>query len=87
MLKFFAKMYEKICVISAVLNFLLFGVLGAFGGYYFGEMVIYRNETQYAVIGLLLGLIIALFVNVMLFGFIAQIVEIRKSLEKLEKKE
>ena len=81
MLEWFAKIYEKMCSICAGFNFILLGILGAVIGYNIGARIIYDYEILLAIVFLVIGVIIALFLNVMTFGFIAQITEIRRRLE------
>ena len=83
MLGWFAKIFEKMCSICAGFNFILLGSLGAFLGYNIGYRIIYEYEILLAIVFLAIGVIIALFVNVMTFGFIAQITEIRRKIELL----
>ena len=81
MLKLFAKCFEAVCSILTVINFILFGSLGGFLGYYLAEHVIYENPIPYAIILGIAGIAVAFFVNVFTFGFVAQITEIRRNLE------
>ena len=76
MLKWLAKMFEKVCSVCVIVNFVIGGVAGGIiGG---GNISIILP----CIIG---GLIIAFFINVMSFGFLAQIIEIRKKVDLLEK--
>ena len=81
MLKLFAKCFEAVCRILAVINFILFGSLGVFLGYYLAEHVIYENPIPYTIILGIAGIAVAFLVNVFTFGFVAQITEIRRNLE------
>ena len=69
MLKWLSKMFEKMCSVCVIMNFVIGGIIGSSTGnvlFFFG------------------GIIIAFFVNVMSFGFLAQIIEIRKKVDLLE---
>ncbi len=79
MLKFFAKAFEKICEFWALLIFIFWGIGGAVAANYL-------REERHTVLFVIFGLIIAFFINSMVFGFIAQITEIRRRLENIEKK-
>ncbi len=86
MLKLFAKCFEAVCSILSIINFLIYGGLGGFLGYYLADNVLYEEPTPY-IIGLAIaGIAVAFFVNVMTFGVIAQITEIRRNLESLNSK-
>lgn len=86
MLKFFAKCYESICSVLAFINFILLGIAFAILGYYLGDDVFYLNPVICSVIGGIVGVSIAFFSNVLVFGFIAQISDIRNSLEEIKNK-
>ncbi len=79
MMKFFAKAFEKICEFWALLVFVLWGIGGAVAAKYL-------RAEEHTVLFVIFGLIIAFFINSMFFGFIAQITEIRRRLENIEKK-
>ena len=85
MLEWFAKSFEKMCSICAGFNFIVLGILGAFLGYFIGDNILYDYEILLAIVFLCIGLIVAFFINVMTFGFIAQITEIRSKLDLLYK--
>lgn len=86
MLKLFAKCFEAVCSILSVIIFLLFGGLGGFLGYYLADNVIYEEPVPYVIGMAIAGIAVAFFVNVMIFGVIAQITEIRRNLEMLNSK-
>ena len=74
MLKWLSKIFEKMCSVCVIMNFVIGGIAGiAIGG-----------STGNALFCFIGGLIIAFFVNVMSFGFLAQIIEIRKKVDLLE---
>ena len=75
MLKWLAKMFEKICSFFVIVNFVIGGVAGGI----IGTINVYTIPL--CIIG---GLIIAFFINIMGFGFLAQIIEIRKKIDLLE---
>lgn len=88
MLKFFASCFDAICCIGAILNLLIFGGIGAFGGYTLAEDVIYaNNDIIWIFLLAIAGIAIGFFVDIFVFGFLAQITEIRKNVEKLTNKE
>ncbi|MBO4858689.1 MAG: hypothetical protein J5527_09255 [Treponema sp.] len=76
MLEKFAKSFESVCEFGAVLNFIIFGGAGAYLGY--------RTNMILAIVLLIIGILIAFLLNVLTFGFIAQIIEIRKSLHSID---
>ena len=80
MLEWFSKKFEQICSIIAVINFIAFGVAGAFLGSSFGHG---HSSAGKGFLFFIIGVVIAFFVNMMTFGFIAQFIEIRKGVERL----
>ncbi len=86
MLKLFSKCFEAVCSILAVINFIAFGAFGGYLGYYIGNNILGESPVLYAVLVGIAGIAIAFFINVLIFGFISQIFEIRKNLELLNKK-
>ena len=85
MLKLFAKVFDTICTITAIIIIIGFIALGAFFGNYVGNYL-GENEIIYSIILGFVGFIIGFFFDVITFGFIAQVSEIRKELEKLNNK-
>ena len=83
MLEWFAKTFEKMCSICATVNFIICGILGGFIGYHIGDDIIYDYEILLCIVFLILGVVIAFFINVMTFGFLAQITEIRRKIDLL----
>ena len=81
MLKWLSEMFEKMCSACVIVNFVICGIAGGIIGDKIGNGDI--SKTLICFIG---GLLIAFFVNVMNFGFLAQIIEIRKKVDSLEKK-
>lgn len=77
MIEWIAEKFERICSIVVVMNFILYGGVGAFIGYYLLESI------GLCFLFLIIGVGVAFFLNVLSFGFIAQFIEIRKSVEKL----
>ena len=76
MIEWIAEKFERICSITVVLNFILCGGVGAFIGYNL-------EGIGLCFLFLIIGVGVAFFLNVLTFGFIAQFIEIRKSVEKL----
>lgn len=83
MFKWFAESFEKLCTFCATVNFLVFVVIGGIVGKIVGE-IFYSDHL--ILLFIILGLVIAFFINVMTFGFISQITEMRRSLSEIEKK-
>ena len=79
MLKWLSKMFEKMCSACVTINFVIYGVVGGTIGGMIGN-----GDISAILLCLIGGLLIAFFINVMNFGFLAQIIEIRKELETLE---
>ena len=73
MLKWLSKMFEKMCSVCVIMNFVIGGIAGMAIGGSTGNVLFFFG-----------GIIIAFFVNVMSFGFLAQIIEIRKKVDLLE---
>lgn len=83
MFKWFAESFEKLCTFCATVNFLVFVVIGGIVGKIVGE-IFYSDHL--ILLFIILGLVISFFINVMTFGFISQITEMRRSLSEIEKK-
>ena len=81
MLKWLAKMFEKMCTVCVIANFVIGGVAGVIIGGVAGVGINNIYAIPLCIIG---GLIIAFFINIMGFGFLAQIIEIRKKIDLLE---
>lgn len=79
MLKWLAKMFEKMCSVCVVVNFIIGGIVGGTIGSKIGN-----DNASTTLLCLIGGLIIAFFINIMSFGFLAQIIEIRKKVDLLE---
>ena len=75
MLKWLSKMFEKMCTVCVIANFVIGGVAGGING------INNISTIPFCISG---GLIIAFFINIMGFGFLAQIIEIRKKIDLLE---
>lgn len=82
MLKWLAKMFEKMCSVCIVANFVIGGIVG--GSIGIGSSI--GNGNIFIILPCIIGgLIIAFFINIMGFGFLAQIIEIRKKVDSLAK--
>ena len=84
MIKFFAKFYEEICTLLAIIVLLVFIAAGAYFGHYLGDYLDMTPSTCAVILGLV-GFIVGLLLDFFTFGFIAQIIEIKKHLERLDK--
>lgn len=82
MFKWFAESFEKLCTFCATMNFVVLAVIGGIVGKIVGE-IFYSDYL--IILFIILGLVIAFFINVMTFGFISQITEMRRSLSEIEK--
>ena len=80
MIKWLSEMFEKMCVICVIINFVIGGVAGGIIGDKIGN-----DNASTTLLCLIGGLAIAFFINVMNFGFLAQIIEIRKKVDSLIK--
>lgn len=80
MLKWLSKAFEQMCTVCVIINFIVGGVAGGIIGSKIGNDNI--STTLLYFIG---GLAFALFVNSITFGFLAQIIEIRKKVDSLAK--
>ena len=65
MLKWLAKMFEKMCTICVIANFVIGGVAGG---------IIGINNISTIPLCIIGGLIIAFFINMIDFGFLTQII-------------
>ena len=77
MLKWLSKMFEKMCSVCVIMNFVIGGAVG-------GTIGGITENALFCLFCFIGGLIIASFINVMSFGFLAQIIEIRKKVDLLE---
>ncbi len=86
MLRLIGKLFSGVMSFLAVLVMIAGGVIGYLG---YDSLVrygyIYAN-VGYLILLIVLGLLVALIVDVVVLGFVAQIVRIRKSLESIEEK-
>ena len=80
MLGWLSKAFEQMCVVCVIINFAICGVVGGVIGSKIGNDNV--STTLLYFVG---GLLIAFFINVMNFGFLAQIIEIRKKVDSLAK--
>ena len=81
MLEWLSKMFEQMCSACVIINFVICGVAGGI----IGDKV-WNSDISKTLLCFIGGLLIAFFVNVIIFGFLAQIIEIRKKVDSLEKK-
>ena len=96
MLKWYAKKFELACEILNILIFIGFAITGGVYAYsirkgrwlYYDDSIMgYRDETfWYVVLFVLIGLVLAFVVNILVFGFIGQFIEMRKQLEDYNNK-
>lgn len=68
------------CTICVIINFIIGGAAGGIIGDKIGN-----GDTSKTLLCFIVGLVIAFFINVMNFGFLAQIIEIRKKVDSLAK--
>ena len=80
MLEWLSKAFEQMCTVCVIINFIIGGVAGGVIGSKIGN-----GDTSKTLLCFIVGLVFALFVNVMNFGFLAQIIEIRKKVDSLAK--
>ena len=78
MLKWLSKAFEQMCSVCVIVNFIIGGIAGGIIGSKIGN----DNVALLCFVG---GLLIAFFINIMNFGFLTQIIEIRKNLDSLVK--
>ncbi len=84
MLKIMGKCFAGCIAVLAVLIILAGGV----GGYILMKSYYYYyNVSTFALIGgAIVGALVAFILDVVVFGFIAQVIQIRRSLENIENK-
>lgn len=89
LMKFYAWSFEKVCTVASVLILILGMIAGFVVGYGFiaDLLNLWKQEEQIAVgVGFLLGgAALAMMFNIIVFGFIAQITEIKKSLDEIKR--
>lgn len=83
MIKHLSKAFENLCDILAILNLLFMAGIGAILGIVIGLKYFTPAFAipVFGIGGLLIGLLIAYIQDILIFGFFAQIIEIRKKLE------
>ena len=84
MLGWLSEMFEKMCSACVIINFVICGVAGGIIGDKIGDKI-GNGEVSTTLLCFIVGLTIAFFTNVMNFGFLAQIIEIRKKVDLLSK--
>ena len=80
MLKWLSEAFEQMCLVCVIVNFSIGGIAGVVIGSKIGN-----DNASITLLCVIVGLLIALFINVMRFGFLTQIIEIRKNLDSLVK--
>ena len=80
MSKWLSEMFEKMCSVCVIVNFVIYGIAGGMIGIKIGN-----GEVSIILLCFIGGLVIAFFVNIINFGFLAQIIEIRKKVDLLSK--
>ena len=80
MLEWLSKMFETMCSVCVIMNFVIYGVMGGIIGDKIGN-----GDTSKTLLCFIIGLAIAFFINVINFGFLAQIIQIRKKVDSLAK--
>ena len=80
MSKWLSEMLEEMCSACVIVNFVICGIAGGIIGDKIGN-----GNTSKTLLCFIGGLLIAFFVNVINFGFLAQIIEIRKKVDLLSK--
>ena len=80
MLEWLSKTFETMCSACVIINFVICGIAGGIIGDKIGN-----GNTSKTLLCFIGGLLIAFFVNVINFGFLAQIIEIRKKVDLLSK--
>lgn len=73
MLEWLSKAFERVYTVCVIINFIIGGVAGGTIGSKIGN-----DNASTALLYFIGGLLIAFFVNIINFGFLVQIIEIRK---------
>lgn len=86
LIKHLSKAFESLCDGLAIANLILMAGIGFFAGFFGGAALDFELAgcIGFGVGGVIIGLIIGYIVDVLTFGLYAQIIEIRKQLEKKE---
>ena len=90
MLNFLSKCFEKVCVIAAILVLIAFAASGALAGYSIASGSFYPDEAAFILIviaGVVIGLLLGFMTDTLTFGLYAQIIQIRKGIDRLNRKE
>ena len=80
MLEWLSKTFEQMCSACVIINFVICGIAGGIIGDKIGN-----GDASKTLLYFIGGLLIAFFVNIIIFGFLAQIIEIRKKVDLLSK--
>lgn len=81
MMTWVAEKFERLCSILMVIIFISSGVCGAFFGWTLAGSFV--GKLISALFFFIVGILIALIINISVFGYISQIIKIRKNLEEL----
>lgn len=85
MLKFLSNSFERMCTILAWLNLIIWTVIGACSGYFIATSIITVSGAliAFVTIGIAIGgAFIGLIGDTLVFGFFAQVIEIKKAVQK-----
>lgn len=81
MMTWVAEKFERLCSILMVIIFISSGVCGAFFGW--ASAGSFVGKLISVLFFFIVGILIALIINISVFGYISQIIKIRKNLEEL----
>lgn len=84
MIRFLGKVYAKAIGFFAVLILILGPVIGFIAGK--EAATADTNEIVLGIVSAIIGLIIAFIADVVIFGYMAQILDLRNNVEKIQKK-
>ncbi|MCL2271675.1 MAG: hypothetical protein FWC19_02580 [Treponema sp.] len=89
MLDFVKRSFRNGIEVILWINLILSTIIGGFAGYYIGQLINYRNAGGYTFLGVLIGLIIGLLMDIVGGGFIVTIICIERNIKmqnQLQKK-
>ena len=86
MLEFVKKVYRVFIGVTLWINLIVLTVGGGVAGYFLGGLINFQKRGGYAFLGVIIGLICGILINVLWGGYTATILNIDKNLEIVKTK-
>lgn len=88
MIKHLTSAFESLIDSLAILNLLFMGGVGFVAGYFIAKIFYWKTSILISLgfVGAGVGMLIAYIVDIVIFGLLAQVVQIRKELEEVNQK-